>query len=141
MGMLIINSIYSCNYNYYYYKYYLFIYYSLAPSQPGENISNGNGSLSSHSSLDSSANSLSHDYDRIMSLKPTRPAPKLPPSYSSSNYSTLNSYQGKIKFCFNVIYLFFNSKFYISALEGIPFILNQNIVLENKSILQVIYNL
>ncbi|VVC40841.1 Hypothetical protein CINCED_3A002764 [Cinara cedri] len=86
--------------------------YNLAPSLPTESTPNNNGSLSSHPSLDSSANSLSHDYDRLMSLKPTRPAPKLPPSYSSSNYSTLNSYQ---------------------SLEGIPFILNQNIVMGNNS--------
>lgn len=71
--------------------------FSLAPSQPIENISNGNGALSSQPSLDSSANGLSHEYDRLMSLKPTRPAPKLPPTYSSSNYSTLNSYQSKKK--------------------------------------------
>lgn len=72
-------------------------FYSLAPTIPTENIPNSNGSQISHPSLDSSANSLSHDYDRLMSLKPTRPAPKLPPSYSSSNYSTINSYQGKKK--------------------------------------------
>ncbi|XP_025190683.1 multivesicular body subunit 12B [Melanaphis sacchari] len=87
--------------------------YGLAPTPPTENIPNNNGSLSSLPSLESSANALSHDYDRLMSLKPTRPAPKLPPTYSSSNYSTLNSYQG---------------------LEGIPFILNQNISMDNNSI-------
>jgi len=77
-----------------------------------------------------------------MSLKPTRPAPKLPPTYSSSNYSTLNSYQGKLN-----IYIFLNHRcvFYLFTiqsyslgLEGIPFILNQNISVEHKSIFKVI---
>lgn len=87
--------------HYIYHTYYILInYYRLAPSLPTDNNLNSNGSLSSHPSLDLSANSLSHDYDRLMSLKPTRPAPKLPQTYSSSNYSTLNSYQGII---FNVI--------------------------------------
>ncbi|XP_050424880.1 multivesicular body subunit 12B [Adelges cooleyi] len=86
--------------------------YGLAPSQATENLPNGNGSLESYPSLDMSANSLTHDYDRLLSLKPTRPAPKLPtPTYSSSNYSTLNSLQG---------------------LEGIPFVLNPNFVVDNK---------
>lgn len=58
--------------------------------------------LCSNPSLDSSGNALSHDYDRLMSLRPTRPAPKKPPPppppQSSSNYSTLSSYQSNIKF-------------------------------------------
>ncbi|XP_025414460.1 multivesicular body subunit 12B [Sipha flava] len=91
--------------------------YSIAPTPPlpTDNFPNCNGLKGSLPSLDSSTNALCHDYDRLVSLKPTRPAPKLPPSYSTSNYSTINSYQ---------------------SLEGIPFILNQNIVMENKSILK-----
>jgi len=107
-----------------------------------EHVPNINGSLSSLPSLESSVNVLSHDYDRLVSLKPTRPAPKLPPTYSSSNYSTINSYQGKLnKYKYiNLRYLFylFVIQLYSLGLEGIPFILNQNISSENKSIFKVI---
>lgn len=62
-------------------------------------MSNG---LSSNPSLDSSANMLSHDYDRLMSLKPKRPAPKVPPTQSSSNYSTLSSYQSNAELYYSI---------------------------------------
>lgn len=59
-------------------------------------MSNG---LTSNSSLDLSANILSQDCP--MSLKPIRPAPKVPPSQSSSNYSSLSSYQSNAKLYFS----------------------------------------
>lgn len=104
-----------------------------------ENAPNNNGYISLPNA-DSSTNVLSHEYDRLMSLKPTRPAPKLPPSYPSSNYSTLNSFQGKIKVSFNYN-MFFLYKSVSPGLEGIPFILNQNISTENKLIFEVIYEI